>query len=250
MKSSIERVHRFLFQLPVVPHLSIQLLVGLMVSIVCLWLFSAIAEDVVEKSRLVALDMDIANALHAAATPASTAVYRTISWIGLPGVWIMGVLVAGFFVSRKQRLHLAVWMIALGGGWLLNNILKTLFARPRPIFADPIEVAQNFSFPSGHAMMALIGYGLFTYFVWSSLRHRYERIVLIFVASLLIILIGISRLTLGVHYLSDVVAGFAAGGLWLAACITAMATIYRRKSAGDPAISEPTPSCETDGKPK
>ena len=228
-------------RLSLVQQLGIHLIIGLIVSFACLLAFSAIAEDVVEKDQLVEIDMAFANALHAAATPQSTMIYRAISFVGLEGVWIIGLLLAVFFAIRRQWLHLAMLIIALGGGMLLNNALKALFARARPAFADPFVVAQNFSFPSGHAMFSLIGYGMFTYFIWSSLSNHHLRILLVFAASLLVILIGISRMTLGVHYLSDVVAGFAAGGVWLAACITAMNTIYRRKRAGDPAVREKTP---------
>jgi undecaprenyl-diphosphatase len=214
-----------------VQHLSIQLLVGLVISLACLGAFSAIAEDVVEKDKLVQVDTEVANALHATATPTSTTLYRIISFIGLPGVWVLGAGMGLYFALKKAWFHLGIWVVALAGGQLLNELLKQIFSRPRPVFADPLLVAQNYSFPSGHAMMSLIGFGLFAYFIWHSLMHyRYLRIFLTFALVLLVVLIGISRMTLGVHYLSDVVAGFAAGGVWLAACITAMNTVDRRKA--------------------
>jgi membrane-associated phospholipid phosphatase len=220
----------FFRHLPLVQHLSVQLVVGLMISFACLGAFSAIAEDVVEKDRLVQVDTQLANALHSEATPTSTSIYKIISFIGLPGVWVLGAAMALFFALKKSWFHLAVWMVALVGGMALNDLLKHIFTRPRPSFADPLLVAQNYSFPSGHAMMSLIGYGLFAYFLWHSLMHyRYLRIILTFALALLVVLIGISRMALGVHYLSDVVAGYAAGGVWLTACILAMNTVDRRK---------------------
>src|SRR5207244_915984 len=130
------------------------------------------------------------------ATPLSTTLYSAISLLGSIGMWIVGLIVAIFFILRKRWLNLAVWVMALAGGILLNDILKGIFARERPSFVDPLAIEQTFSFPSGHAMMSLICYGLLAYFVWHTLRNHYGRILLIFGVSLLIVLIGISRMTL------------------------------------------------------
>ncbi len=236
----LERIRTLLYRLPLVEHLGVQLLVGLIISLACIGAFAAIADEVLEQDTLVQIDTEVANELHGQATPASIQMYRVISWIGMEGLWILGALTALYFLLRRQRLHLAIWITALIGGTLLNNVLKLVFARARPVFADPFVIEQNFSFPSGHAMMSLIGFGLFAYFGWHALRTSIGRIILVFAAAMLILLVGISRMTLGVHYLSDVVAGFAAGGVWLSACITALNTIQRRKRAGDPAAQEQT----------
>ncbi len=235
-----ERIRKFLYRLPLVEHLGIQLLIGLLVSFALIGVFAAIAEDVVEQEELVQIDVAFADALHSLATPTSTEMYRILSFIGMEGLWITGVVVALYFLLRKQRLHFAIWLLALVGGTLLNNALKLVFARSRPVFIDPFVVEHNFSFPSGHAMMSLIGFGLFAYFVFQALHSHLARIFVVFTAVMLVMLIGISRMALGVHYFSDVMAGFAAGGVWLAACITAMNTIKRRKQAGDPVAQEKT----------
>ncbi|MBK9749197.1 MAG: phosphatase PAP2 family protein [Chloroflexi bacterium] len=235
-----ERIRSLLYRLPLVEHLGIQLLIGLLISLACLGVFAAIADEVREQELLVRIDTEVANELHAQATPSSIQFYRLVSWIGMEGLWITGGGLGLYFLLRRQWLHLAIWIAALIGGTLLNNVLKLIFARARPVFADPFVIERNFSFPSGHAMMSLIGFGLLTYFAWSLLRTSIGRIILVFAALMLILLVGISRMTLGVHYLSDVVAGFAAGGVWLAACLTALNTIQRRKRAGDPAAQEQT----------
>jgi len=235
-----ERIRKFLYRLPLVEHLGIQLLIGLLVSFALIGVFAAIAEDVVEQEELVQIDVAFADALHSLATPTSTEMYRILSFIGMEGLWITGVVVALYLLLRKQRLHFAIWLLALVGGTLLNNALKLVFARSRPVFIDPFVVEHNFSFPSGHAMMSLIGFGLFAYFVFQAQHSHLARIFVVFTAVMLVMLIGISRMALGVHYFSDVMAGFAAGGVWLAACITAMNTIKRRKQAGDPVAQEKT----------
>ncbi|MBE2271104.1 MAG: phosphatase PAP2 family protein [Anaerolinea sp.] len=229
----IDALRRLLNRLPLVEHLSIQLVVGLAISLVCLGIFGALADEVGEQETMVEIDVALANALHAEATPLSTDIFILISWIGMPGLWLLGVGVGLLFLLRREFLHLAIWVAALAGGTLLNTLLKLIFARPRPVFVEPLVIEQNFSFPSGHAMQSLIAFGLFAYFLWHSVQNRSARILIVFAAVLLIVLIGISRMTLGVHYLSDVIAGFAAGGLWLAACITALDTLERRRQRGD-----------------
>jgi undecaprenyl-diphosphatase len=115
-----------------------------------------------------------------------------------------------------------VWIAALAGGEVLNFLLKGLFARPRPSFSDPLATALYFSFPSGHATMSLIAYGLIAYFLYLRLPRAWMRVLTTSGLILLVMLIGLSRLYLGVHYFSDVLAGFAVGGLWLSFCITGM----------------------------
>ncbi|MBA4495598.1 phosphatase PAP2 family protein [Paenactinomyces guangxiensis] len=107
----------------------------------------------------------------------------------------------------------------LAGAWLLNITLKSLIQRPRPNLQHLIEV-DGYSYPSGHAMVAAAFYGMIGYLVWFNLRTKgkpswYEIVFTV----LLILAIGTSRVYLGVHYPSDVIAGFAAGGVWLVACI-------------------------------
>jgi undecaprenyl-diphosphatase len=121
-------------------------------------------------------------------------------------------------------------LAALAGGEALNLLLKELFARPRPFFVDPLLPVTGYSFPSGHAMVALVAYGMLAYFAILALRSWQARAAVVLGTSLLVLLIGFSRMYLGVHYFSDVLAGFAAGGVWLSALITAMEIIRRRKA--------------------
>jgi undecaprenyl-diphosphatase len=222
--------------------LSVRLASGLLLSAACLVGFWVLAHSVTEQNGVVNIDLALANALHEEATPTSISFYRVISAIGLPGLWVVAAVVAFLFIHRRQWLHLGVWLAALLGGILLNSLLKELFARERPVFLNPFVIEQNFSFPSGHAMMAIIGFGMLAYFAVKYFKSSYAKIFAAFGLILLIVLIGISRMTLGAHYLSDVVAGFAAGTVWLMVCIGAMNLIYRRKQAGDPAaIAERTP---------
>jgi undecaprenyl-diphosphatase len=177
----------------------------------------------------VRFDQTVANALHDAATPALTNVFLGIIALGsIETVALLGLLVAGFFAMYRRWLHVWAWLLALGGSVAPNVLLKQLFERQRPSFPDPLLVETSYSFPSGHAMISLVLYGMLAYFAVLALKSWRARTTVVFGVPLLILLIGFSRTYLGVHYFSDVVAGFAAGGVWLSACITSMETLRHR----------------------
>ncbi len=209
--------------------ITLYLLLGLALSVLSLGLFWSVAEDVLEGDEsILVFDLTLANQLHSQATPLSTSFYLVISWFGAQGIVLVGVVVGLVYGLRRQWLNVTFWLIALAGGGLLNSLMKQIVARPRPVFADPLALEQNYSFPSAHAMTSLITYGIIGYFLWAATPNRYAKIFIIFATSLFIILIGISRLTLGVHYFSDVIGGFAAGGIWLGVCIVVANLVKRR----------------------
>ena len=104
----------------------------------------------------------------------------------------------------------------------LDWALKTIFHRDRPAFPKAFVHALGFSFPSGHAMGSLIGIGMLAYLIIHSTGKRRAAVTVGVAATLLVLGVGFSRLYLGAHYPSDVLAGFAAGIVWLAACISAV----------------------------
>ena len=214
-------------------YLGLHLTLGLALAAGCLWLFGGLAEDVVTGDPIVRIDRSVADYLHASATPPLTAFFLAVTAFGsIEVVGLLAVLVAAFFAWGRRWLHLGTWLAAVGGGAVLNQILKALFARPRPFFEHPLLVEGSYSFPSGHAMGSLVAYGMLAYFAVLVLRAWRWRVGVVFAAALLVLLIGLSRMYLGVHYLSDVAAGYAAGGLWLSALITAAETVRRRGKPG------------------
>jgi undecaprenyl-diphosphatase len=98
-------------------------------------------------------------------------------------------------------------------------VLKDRFQRERPMFANEFKV-DGTSFPSGHAMAAFIGWGVIAYLVAAHVHHARARAVIFASAAVLILLIGLTRIYLDVHFVSDVAAGFLAGGVWLFTCIS------------------------------
>jgi len=205
---------------------------GLVLSGASLYLFAKVAEDVVEQETIVQVDLALANELHSMVIANSTTVqvFKFVSLFGFQLLFALAIIVAVIFLLRKQWFYLLIWGVTLLGGNLLNVLIKTLFARPRPVFVDPVALANSFSFPSGHSMQSLIAYGMGAYLICLIVKNHYARIFIVFAAVMAIVLIGISRLYLGVHYLSDVIGGFTAGAVWLATCITAI-RVYRYRAA-------------------
>lgn len=208
-------------------YISLYLILGLALSSACLWLFATLAKQVLSGAPITAIDHELANALHARATPLGTTIYRLVTAFGGSWIIVIAIAVGLFFFARRRWPYLAVWTIALVGGGLLSLQMKAIFARPRPVFTNPLLIEESFSFPSAHAMTSLITYGLLAYFLWHTVHNRIIRILIVFAAIMLVILIGISRMTLGVHYLSDVLGGFMAGGIWLGVCIAALSILHR-----------------------
>jgi undecaprenyl-diphosphatase len=116
----------------------------------------------------------------------------------------------------------------------MDQVLKRVFHRPRPAWDLPILIARGWSFPSGHAMGSLVAYGMLVYLIVRTMGHARRRLALAGCALVLVLLIGLSRMYLGVHYFSDVVAGYAAGTVWLTACITGLEVVRRRPSPAPP----------------
>lgn len=145
---------------------------------------------------------------------------------------LVPVAITTIYALLKKKRHsweALMVIISLSGGWILNDFLKSLFNRQRPDLTWLVK-AGGYSFPSGHSMMSAIFYGFLAYLLWGSLMTCKSRIITILVATILILLIGISRIYLGVHYPSDVLAGFAAGSFYLTGCILATQTIRYYKS--------------------
>jgi undecaprenyl-diphosphatase len=129
------------------------------------------------------------------------------------------------FVRRHRWYSLKVPVIAVGS-ITLNLILKFFFNRPRPLVPHLVE-SSGLSFPSGHAMISASFYGLLFYLVWMHVKQPVLRIFLLVMLVFIIMLIGFSRVYLHVHYATDVIAGFAAGLLWVIIAIFSLRKLER-----------------------
>ncbi len=132
------------------------------------------------------------------------------------------------FLKRKDKLASLFFFLVVAGGGLVNSLLKNLFERERPNVNRLIEI-DGFSFPSGHSMGSMLFYGFLVYLLFRSQQSMQRKIGLGILICIIILLIGISRIYLGVHYPSDVLAGFIAGFIWLSICIIVLEAAYKWK---------------------
>jgi membrane-associated phospholipid phosphatase len=149
----------------------------------------------------------------------TTQFWTSVSLIGAPGTMtaVCLALIAALLLRGRWRGAIASLLIASGGG-VLNVWLKNFFQRPRPSGAELLLRGHSWSFPSGHAMGAMIGYGLLGYCVvtYWPVPSRARPAIAVCVMSV-ILAIGVSRAELGVHYPGDVIGGWVIGALWLSA---------------------------------
>jgi len=186
--------------------------------------FARIAEDYLTNDPLARWDVSFARWLSGERSTAGTDIFRVLTFIGSPAAVLAIATIVCVLLYRRQRLvEAALLPVVLAGAELLNLVLKLSFHRTRPEYA--FVHLDTYSFPSGHAMISTAAYGALAYLMWSHLRTRQARLALVAGTAVLVALICFSRLYLGVHYLSDVLAGAAGGAFWLAVSI-ALLTIY------------------------
>jgi membrane-associated phospholipid phosphatase len=169
--------------------------------------------------ELVSIDRTVAAWLHAHATGFVTALLSTLTALGGTQVLLAVTLAAILSLLLRRRVaHAALMVAALAGGQALNWALKAAFERPRPSFSDPLATATGFSFPSGHATVSLTVYGALAFVTVASVGSRRAQLLALISAIGLVLAIGSSRVYLGVHYASDVLAAYSVGLAWLTLC--------------------------------
>jgi undecaprenyl-diphosphatase len=157
-----------------------------------------------------------------------TVLMRAMTELGSPLVIAGLTLVGGLVLYRRgQRIAPIAVVVSLLGSWLWDLMLKRQYGRPRP--PGPWLVhATGYSFPSGHAVVAVAFYGVLAYYLIRRPLHGDRGLAAVLFSVLVVMLIGISRIYLGVHYPSDVIAGWAIGGVWASLCIMGAAAVRDR----------------------
>jgi membrane-associated phospholipid phosphatase len=204
---------------------------GIALCVVGIGVFACVAMAYASGGTFARIDVDLANWLHSEAqsSPGTVAVLRSITALGsMRALTVFAAAVAIYLSLNGQRPLSRVWLAVISGG-LLHHALKALFPRERPHFEVPFLTESSSSFPSGHAMASLIGYGLFAYLLCKAQPRFWPRAVVVLAATAVVGAIGFSRLYLGAHYLSDVVAGYAAGMVWLSASISGIELMRKRE---------------------
>ena len=187
------------------------------------WMFGALAEGVLARDSMTLYDAGVGSWLLGLATEDSSQFFYLITLLG--GPWFIltaSLLISAWLVWRKRWLTLGALIFSVGGGALINELLKNIFQRPRPDFPNVFYHESGFSFPSGHSMLSVLFYGMTAYLIASQGFSWKNQIRLGVTAFTLSLLIGFSRIFLGVHYMTDVLGGWASGVVWLVVCIMAL----------------------------
>jgi undecaprenyl-diphosphatase len=206
--------------------ISLEILVGLTLSIISLMFFIDITERVLASSG--SFDNAISQFFYSVRSPELTTIVKVITAFGDEIVLAVATLLFIVLNWKKHKREAIVFAVVLFMTLVINILVKETVARPRPAI-DPLFKIDTYSFPSGHAMNAFVFYALIARFIFHFTHKSELGFMLAFCSIILIFLIGLSRVYLGVHYLSDVVAGFV-GGFWIvitAILIERTLTFYR-----------------------
>ena len=209
------------------------LLFGAAFALAGTWGFAMLAGHVASGGTQ-AFDDAVLQWLGARRAPTLDAVMLEITSLGTTSVVTMVVGVAALFLWLNKHKHSAILLlVATFGGILLNNLLKAGFGRQRPNIIPWATTATFYSFPSGHAMSATIVYSTVAYLAGRLQRTHAARLAITCVAALVVSVICLSRLYLGVHYPSDVIAGVIIGLAWAGFCMATLEAIqlYARRNA-------------------
>ena len=196
-----------------------RLITPLLVSLVCaavsLWLFAGLADEMLEGDTL-QFDNTVRRFVHSYASVRFTAIMRFITFLGSP-LFVSLAAASGcvaLWVTHRRRKFLMI-AITLIGGSLLMWVLKTSFHRQRPEPFFDTHLPASYSFPSGHALLSFCLYAAAAALFSADQKKRWRRFAIWTVAVVLVVAIGLSRVYLGVHYPSDVLAGYLGALVWV-----------------------------------
>ena len=225
--------------------LGIFLVAGVIIAAIGTWVFTEIAERVMSGGTQ-AFDEAVLRWMSAHHSKALDGIMLELTTLGTGTVLMMIVCVSALFLTlTRHRYSALLLLVATAGGLILDTVLKLQFNRPRPHVFIWGTQAFGSSFPSGHAMGATITYSTVAYLAARLHRRAWARWLTMSVALLVILLIGMSRIYLGVHYPSDVVAGIILGLAWAAFCMATLEAIQRFAEHRAPRVErdeEPAPT--------
>ena len=227
------------------------LTLALVLAVAGAWAFEKIARAVA-RGETQRFDDAILLWLHSHSTPTLDTVALQITAVGNGlSVVVIGLVACAFLWAMRERVGVLLLVIAVAGGDIFNRVLKDAFDRPRPelfVLETAYQRPLSASFPSGHATASMILYLVLAYLLARLGGKGAFRWLVIAVAGVLIVLIGVSRMYLGVHYPSDVLAGYIFGFVWAAFCAFGIEAVRglrrgRRKQADgvQPVSEAPAP---------
>ena len=192
--------------------------------------FFSLAWDVASAAAIVQVDTRIANWLHAHHTPNLTTLMLVITHANSTiAMCAWTVLFASILWRLREPYWIGTLFLTMAGGLALNVMLKHAYERARPVFEDPVITLHSFSFPSGHAAGATLFYGVLAAFLVSRFYDHRRRVACVAGAIAAIALVAFSRMYLGAHFLSDVLAAVSSSTAWLVLCLSSVHGLVRRR---------------------
>lgn len=209
-------------------------LIGLLMILLGGVAFSAFAINLETNGPLIKADMQVGNYIHQAALR-SPIIIRDVMisgfYIGEQVIAVIGALLAVYYLYRRFLPELFMVVIAWLGEIAIFYFSSHFFNRPRPVYPVPVwHQMIHPGFPSGHSISAVMCYGLLAYLLAPKMASRFWKAVVIVAAVVIILFIGFSRIFVGDHYLTDVLAGYAIGFIWSGLVYTSIELImWKRK---------------------
>jgi membrane-associated phospholipid phosphatase len=212
-------------------YVGLHLTISLVLAAAAIWVSSELLDAVLDNATLVRMDIALDAWVHARVNPTGIAVARVITDAGSPTVMtVIGIIGGIILIARGRPTILATWIAVFGGGWVLERVLKIVVHRTRPAFTPTAPGELRMSFPSGHAMMCVLGVGMLVYVLMVPRPPAKPwREVFVGLAVSIVLVVGITRVYLGAHYPSDVLGGYAFGVAWLAVCIGVSGVALHRR---------------------
>ena len=231
-------------------------LVALGLVVLAVWGFAELADEVLEGATR-NLDRDLLMLLRTPGDLSDPVGPAYLEEMGRDITALGGVIVlnlatlaaAGFFLLRHQIGSMLYLLVATGGGILVAGIAKEIFGRPRPEIVPHGSLVYTASFPSGHSMMAAVAYLTLGVLIARVLPQRRQKVYVLSVAALVTILVGVSRVYLGVHWPTDVLAGWLAGAGWAAACLLVARSLARRGTVEPESCEDEAPGAPVARRP-
>jgi membrane-associated phospholipid phosphatase len=204
---------------------------GVIITSVFVYFFLKILSEFLQQDVLVIADLRILNIIKAFRGPRLNREILFLTYLGKTEIILVGFLAVEIFLAYLKRWRYFITLaVSVIGGQIFVNGIKLLVERGRPPASLTLVSEPSYSFPSGHAFVACSFYGLLAYFVYRTTKNRWARFFTMLLTILLIGGIGFTRIYLGVHWPTDVLASFAAGAAWLTMLITILE--IRRKFKG------------------
>ena len=212
-------------------YFGLQMTMGALVLLGASWLFGGISEDVLAGDPLTIVDLHVAEWFNAHASPLVTQWMLVATNLhGVVAISTYVVLLASYLLWKRDWYWLACLGATVPGGMLLNLLMKHSFQRARPNLDQALLTLTTYSFPSGHVAGTVLFYGVLGVMLVSKTSVWRWRVSIAFAVIALVLLVALSRMYLGVHYLSDVLAAFAEAVAWLSLCLMAVHTFWQHRS--------------------